>query len=73
MTSLLKYGQLRSVVPIIWRAAFVEYAAKHGIGVRRRAVRPQRILVVDPGEDEDLRLGAEAKKDAKTLTANLCR
>lgn len=58
-------------VPVVGRGTLVEHAAENGVGVGLLAVCTKGVLVVDPGEDDDLGAGAVAEEQPEALAAEL--
>lgn len=57
--------------PILWRIASIEHLGEHRISVALRAIGPQCLAVIDPGEDDDLGARRVAKKQPEAPTAEL--
>ena len=63
--SFARCDQLR---PIIGRIAGPQHFPKNGVGVRLATRRAQGVFIIDPGKDDDPRLGIKTKEQPKATT-----
>src|SRR5690348_2593922 len=57
--------------PAIRWVVRIEHLLEDPVGVGLAAVSPKRLVVVHPGQDDDLRLGAEAEEEPEPAAAEL--
>ena len=63
--------RLHQRFPIFGRIASIEHLGEHCISIVFRAIGPQRLTVIDPGEDDDLGARRVAKKQPEATATEL--
>ena len=63
--------RLHQRFPILWWIASIEHLGEHCISVVFRAIGPQCLAIIDPGEDDDLGAGRVTKEQPEATATEL--